>query len=280
MERTLFVGIGAPKCGTSWLYGYLLRHPQVFMSPVKELHYFDAKYRPDVGVPDHVGKSWDDIFHERVAEMEGAYAVDPKPWRLRHLAALKARVAAIDDPLAYAAYFNEAAGPSHTVMGEISPGYCTLRDDGFQAMRAQSPNVKVLFLLRDPVEHFWSWQRFRQRYREGFDAVSDFHRMLDDFGTLERIRYHATIEALDRVFKPEEVRLEFYECLFTSEAIRGLCDWLNVGFAVPDFAKGVNASPVVELPRHLRNMARDALAPIYDYCQARFGSALPKSWHA
>ncbi|MEP7360051.1 MAG: sulfotransferase [Chloroflexota bacterium] len=43
----LFI-IGAPKSGTTSLYEYLLRHPQVFMSPTKEPFYFcpDARMGP------------------------------------------------------------------------------------------------------------------------------------------------------------------------------------------------------------------------------------------
>lgn len=36
--------VGAPRCGTSALYAHLGEHPEVHMSPVKELHYFS----PDI----------------------------------------------------------------------------------------------------------------------------------------------------------------------------------------------------------------------------------------
>jgi hypothetical protein len=42
--------IGAPKCGTTALYSYLEKHPDIFMSPVKEPHYFYA----DFPSPDHI----------------------------------------------------------------------------------------------------------------------------------------------------------------------------------------------------------------------------------
>lgn len=38
-----FIGIGAQRCATSWLYECLSSHPQVFMSE-KELHFFDSEY--------------------------------------------------------------------------------------------------------------------------------------------------------------------------------------------------------------------------------------------
>jgi hypothetical protein len=35
-----FIGIGAPKAGTTWLYRCLQEHPQVFVAPVKETNFF------------------------------------------------------------------------------------------------------------------------------------------------------------------------------------------------------------------------------------------------
>ncbi|CAN5530949.1 hypothetical protein BH11ARM2_BH11ARM2_02300 [soil metagenome] len=40
MPRPNTFVIGAPKCGTSTIYSYLAPHPEVFMSAVKEPHYF------------------------------------------------------------------------------------------------------------------------------------------------------------------------------------------------------------------------------------------------
>ena len=39
-----FVGIGAQRAGTSWLYNCLIEHPEIFM-PQKEVHYFDKLYK-------------------------------------------------------------------------------------------------------------------------------------------------------------------------------------------------------------------------------------------
>jgi len=35
-----FFIVGAPKCGTTAMYNYLRQHPEIFMPPSKELHYF------------------------------------------------------------------------------------------------------------------------------------------------------------------------------------------------------------------------------------------------
>lgn len=36
-----FIGIGAPKCGTTWVYECLKKHPDVCVSLPKEVHYFN-----------------------------------------------------------------------------------------------------------------------------------------------------------------------------------------------------------------------------------------------
>lgn len=41
MKRPNFFIVGAPKCGTTSLAAWLSEHPQIYMSPVKEPHYFN-----------------------------------------------------------------------------------------------------------------------------------------------------------------------------------------------------------------------------------------------
>jgi len=43
-----FVGIGAGKCGTTWLSDMLRQHPDIFLPKKKELHYFSAKSREGI----------------------------------------------------------------------------------------------------------------------------------------------------------------------------------------------------------------------------------------
>ena len=41
-----FLGIGAPRAGTTWLHENLKGHPELWLPYVKSLHYFDVKYYP------------------------------------------------------------------------------------------------------------------------------------------------------------------------------------------------------------------------------------------
>lgn len=39
-----FIGIGSGKCGSTWLYGNLIKHPQICANNLKELNYFSDLY--------------------------------------------------------------------------------------------------------------------------------------------------------------------------------------------------------------------------------------------
>ena len=44
-----FIGIGAQRCGTSWIYGCLYEHPEI-CAPMKEIHFF-SRPRYEKGLP-------------------------------------------------------------------------------------------------------------------------------------------------------------------------------------------------------------------------------------
>jgi hypothetical protein len=135
-----FLCIGAQKAGTGWLYEQLRSHPDFWMPPLKELHYFDRLGRP------RAGKKRDRLEAARKS------ARDERD--VRFLEAMKSLSAQsqINLPM-YAALF---ARESPLISGDITPGYSTLQDDIVQRISAAFPNLKVIFIARDPVERAWS----------------------------------------------------------------------------------------------------------------------------
>jgi hypothetical protein len=83
-----FIYIGPDKAGSSWLHEVLLRHPQIFLSPAKDLYFFDRYYdrgldwylrQFDEARPEHlvVGEVCQDyLFHpeapQRIADSLGS----------------------------------------------------------------------------------------------------------------------------------------------------------------------------------------------------------------
>ena len=129
-----FVCVGGAKCGTTSLFEYLRGHPQIYLPPQKELHYFSAT----------------DLMQR------------PNGPRMR---------AVLDDIIKTEdAYRKQFAGMKEgQVGGDISPSYlnCPSAPD---AIRALLGAPKILIMLRNPVDRMFSqYMHLRRAVREDLD---------------------------------------------------------------------------------------------------------------
>ncbi|GII00108.1 sulfotransferase family protein [Planobispora takensis] len=122
-----FLVAGAPKSGTTALHAALQRHPQLYMSPVKEPKFFLTDGPP----PDRGGPGDAQTYREHV-------------WRRED----------------YEALFADA--PPGTSRGESTPFYLYDRQ-AQRRIHATVPRARIIAILRDPVErahsnwtHLWS----------------------------------------------------------------------------------------------------------------------------
>ena len=137
--RPDFFCIGAQRAGTSWLYRQLDAHPDFWMPPVKELHYFDQFGRTQIA--------------PRARDKRDA-------WFVKRLKSLAERMYIDLDE--YARLF-ELKGL--LLSGDITPAYSTLNDEIIEAIVTRFPDAKVIFFARDPVERAWSWFSLAVRER-------------------------------------------------------------------------------------------------------------------
>ena len=138
-----FLCIGAQKAGTGWLYEQLRSHPDFWMPPLKELHYFDR-----------LGRARTLPARKKRDRLEVAHGSARDQRDTQFLEAMKTLCAQseIDLPI-YAALF---APKASLISGDITPGYSTLQDDIIERITAYFPKLKIIFIARDPVERAWS----------------------------------------------------------------------------------------------------------------------------
>jgi hypothetical protein len=117
MSRIDFIGIGAPKCGTTWISAQLEAHPQIGFAPEKEVYYFaDTTLRRFAGQELRFfdrGEGW---YHEQFPAAEGTI----------------------------------------TCRGEFCPSYL-YAEEAATRIAAYRPDIKLLFSFRPPVEMIYSW---------------------------------------------------------------------------------------------------------------------------
>ena len=274
-NRTFCIGVGAQKAGTSWLFNYLGCHPEIAMSPIKELHYFDQIYRPDLC------STWRKEFDRQAAESISQLA-SGETGSITNLQYLIDRVRMNVDPAAYLEYFDRLATHGRSVVGEITPSYSLLPEVGFSALRntilGAAATPRIVFVMRDPVERFWSQCRFEApgSFEQSADKV--YERALRDPQFLERTRYDVTIARLRAVFGAEELLLLFYEDLFDYATIERLCRFLHVAYVKPDVAIRIHASAAGALDQARRLRAREIFAPVYAFIEKEFADSVPTAW--
>jgi Sulfotransferase family len=127
-----FICIGGRKAGTSWLYHQLTVHPDFWMPPIKELRYFDALSRVERTNASRCNDERDRRFLEELDQLSTRPCLD------------------------LAGYAKLFALKGALLSGDISPSYSMLKDDLVEEVIAHFPNLKVIFLARDPVERAWS----------------------------------------------------------------------------------------------------------------------------
>lgn len=170
-----FLCIGAQKAGTRWLFDQLAFHPGFWMPPVKELHYLNGSKRfmkfarPLLAEAERNMKS---ANRRRARKIERPLAPEDIDW-------LKARIwlyGRRQDLDQYARLFNPRG---NRLSGDICPPYAILPDDEARAVRARFPEARIVYLIRDPVERFWSQycmilRRHPQEAPESLESVRAF----------------------------------------------------------------------------------------------------------
>lgn len=201
-----FLIIGAAKSGTSSLYMYLEQHPKIYMSPLKEPHYF----------------SFDSISKQT-----------PGPGDAIHLA--------ITDLEAYQHLFDPVK--EEKAIGEASTSYL-YREEAAERIHALIPHAKLIAILRHPAERAFS--AYMHVVRDQRETAEDFEDALnqetlrkqenwDPIWHLTSVGfYYEQLSRYYRLFPQEQIKVYLYEDL-VNEPIRLLQEIFTFLSVDPDF---------------------------------------------
>ena len=271
----MVICIGAQKAGTTWLADYLRQHPQVHLPPVKEIHFFDARFAPK-----WCAKYEDEMLDDLKAEVERLTIKTCADPGIQHkLTALLLRLRMIASPSDYIRFMHWGSGDK-PVLFEATPDYTMLPREGFQAMQNIYPDTRIIFLLRNPADRFLSSMRFNKTHLPTFDIEGRWRELMqrEDFRLLTD--YGRTIREAVSVFGREKLHLEFYERLFDQDAVDRICAFCGIEARPADLGRRSNASTSIELPGEMRSEARNAYGHVYREVAEFFAGDVPDSWRA
>ena len=214
-----FFVVGAQKAGTTTLYFHLKSHPEIFMSPVKEPHFF----------------SYGDGEEPRREPGWGG-------------------AGKVTEFGAYRELFRDVA--DEKAVGEASTSYLYVPRSA-ERIKRRVPEARVIVVLRHPAERAFSG--FLHGRQRGLEPLKDFSRALEaeesrveaGWGPLYHYRrrslYHDQLERYFEAFGRDRVGVYLYEDLKEKPAavVRDVFGFLGVDSAhEPDVSARHNVSGV------------------------------------
>ncbi len=181
-----FLGIGAMKSGTTWLYENLRRHPELYLPPEKELYYFSLRY-------ENRSLRW------------------------------------------YSSMFRAGR---RLLKGDITPGYGIIPADRIRFVGKIMPAVKLIFLMRNPMERTWSeaYMNLVAKPGRALEDVTDeeFLAYFRSEQCARRSDYAAILEAWLSVFPRDQLLIEYLDDIRQrpKDVLSSVFDFLGVSAAV------------------------------------------------
>lgn len=277
----LFLGAGAMKAGTTWLYAVLAEHPGIHFCPEKEIHYFYARHvRPEVLSE-----------RNRLEAVRRKYlGIDPDRSRAANVRA-RLRWAAnyLDGPVDdawYRALFG--LRPEGAWAADFSNLYALLPEEAWRRIHARTGELRVLYTLRAPLERLWSHVKFHlavtgQADRLGRWSPAEAERFARQPFIWENAEYGAALRRM-RAALPESARmLLIHEELHADERaglarIERFLGLPPASYPAALLARRVNATAPSPVPAHFRDSFARDIARILSELAAE-GVAVPDAWH-
>lgn len=279
----VFLCVGAAKAGTSWLHRQLSNHPECHFRALKELHYFNAldgnflmrEFRKHMG--------WQQDLFERLAQSGNA----PTEQQAERLADRAAWLDVLDrgkeDRQAYLAYLNAGAEQAK-VVGEMTPAYALLSTKRLEIIAKMAPDVRFLYLLRDPVERLWSHVRMMAGRRDPSGEVTEkncaaiLNRTIagEETQIVKRSDYAGALERLTSAIAPAKLLIAVFEEVIAGAGLDRICDFLGISRMTGD-PTPVYEGRALEMTAAQRTLATQWLAPQYAAAEAALGRR-PDAW--
>jgi hypothetical protein len=165
--------------------------------------------------------------------------------------------------------------------GEITPGYAVIGEAAFRKIRELFGNIRIIFLMRDPVERFYSHTRMkRNKHAKTSKPALEIASLIDNPRFTELSAYEHTIRDLEAVFSRNSIIYLFYETLFCDATISKLCDLVGMEYRPANFATIANGGGKQDpVPPSVHERFVKKFQSTYSFCRDKFGAELPEQWH-
>lgn len=231
-----FICVGLEKTGTTWLYKTLQEHPKVFLPPKKEIRFFwEKSFVSDNKIFKRFTSSH---FHHRSIRR---YLLVSMYFNMRNLLTLNKKEIKrlIWDfkflflPHSYSWYSSLFEIHPNLISGEITALTYSIPEEEIQSISQKFPNLKIIILLRDPVDRVWSKAKMKlcKLNNRNFEEISKeewydvFHEEFDACPS-----YIDLVNKWKKYFSEDRVHVNYHQTLQTdsSSFLQEICDFISI----------------------------------------------------
>jgi len=276
----LFLGVGAMKAGTTWIYDALHRHPDIHFCREKEVHYLYARHINANILSDRA----------RMRRAKAYLAFDPE---ISACPILQKRVhwtanwlnGPVDDT-----WFNNLfvhRGGARWI-AEFSNLTALLPIEAWAELHARTARLRVIYTLREPMDRLWSHVRFHLKMQNAshklnewsLDELEDHIRTGGDY--LDHTNYAAAVARMQAALTPDCLRVDFFDRIPADPRgfIADIERFLDLpSHNLPDdiVSRVVNPSPPHPIPDGLAERFADDIATQIEGLKD-LGITTPRSW--
>ena len=259
-KKTFILGVGAQKAGTTWLYKYIKNDPKANLGLLKEYHFWNAAF----SASGKINKKKKTLMSKPHQELNSAELLRWTMLKVNNY---------------YQIYFNSLINEGYQITGDLTPQHGRLRADRIKYIRDSLEDfgftVKVIFLIRDPVERIWSNVRMEKSLYSSIDrTMSDSEAVKRNYKN-EKWRwdteYQHTASRIAYAFDRKNIYIGVYEEMFTEEKVQELSDFIGTDYNPSMIKTRVNESDKKEkLDDNVIREVRNYYKEVYKFCYLNF----------
>jgi len=268
------------KAGTTWLYAMLDHHPDIYFSDEKEVHYFAHVH----GVQNALAiANRLDRFRRFAAGLKPD-AYNPRWVRRRLDWYSRWLFEPIDDDW-YASLFKRRNGQKY--VADFSNLTALIGDAGWQHVRQIAGEVRVLYIMRDPLKRLWSHVKFHAQYTGRADQLAGMNaREMWAEARADHLwknsEYGRIVATMKRNLKEDELMVAFFEDIHADPLgwLRRLEAFLGVqpgNYDAARLSERINTSTDVAMPDFFPKLFADDFARIHAELRQQ-GLTPPEAW--
>ena len=250
-----FMCIGAPRAATTWLFTQLRADPRIFLPKLKELHFFDE----DEGGPaehDSSGLQWRRRFYFDMS-----------------------------NPIHFRWYWLQFKRGIGAVKGDITPLYSLLSAERVRLIHEKIPGLRVIYILRNPIDRAWSGLRKSAWYQKGTNHMAAqslewLEKTIMHPAVLERGNYRRVLETWESHFPRDQMLILFHDDIVLDPGAELGKVYAFLGLPRPaamspsDAEGRVNAAPELPMPAPIRARLEAYYRDDVRFLERRFGRDL------